>query len=172
MIDASSGESGETSLRFAPAGSGLRLQRARNENESPLITHYSSLATRYSPLTTHRLIFISALGLIVLAFFLFFYRLGERDLWSSHEGRAAQDAETILEDGNWGLPRLFDRKYVDLQKPPLYYWLVAGIAWVRGQPVDAWAVRLPSALTAAGCGLLIYCFGIYRNRIGAAVVAW
>ena len=94
MSDASSGESGQTGLCFAPAGSGLRLQRARNENESPLITHYSSLATRYSPLTTHRLIFISALGLIVLSGFLFFYRLCDRDLWSSHEGRAAQDAET------------------------------------------------------------------------------
>ena len=171
MSDASSGESGETGLCFAPTGSGLRLQHARNENESPLITHYSSLATRYSPLTTHRLIFISALGLIVLSGFLFFYRLCDRDLWSSHEGRAAQDAETILEDGNWGLPRLFDRKYVDLQKPPLYYWLVAAVALIRGQPVDAWAVRLPSALAAAGCVFLLYWFGIHRGRSRAALLA-
>src|SRR5439155_9506718 len=171
MSDASSGESGETGLCFAPTRSGLRLQHARNENESPLITHYSSLATRYSPLTTHRLLFISSLWLIVLCAFLFFYRLCDRDLWSSHEGRAAQDAETILEDGNWGLPRLFDRKYVDLQKPPLYYWLVAAVALIRGQPVDAWAVRLPSALAAAGCVFLLYWFGIHRCRLRAAFLA-
>jgi 4-amino-4-deoxy-L-arabinose transferase-like glycosyltransferase len=109
--------------------------------------------------------------LAVLTFFFFFYRLGDRDLWSSHEGRAAQDAETILEDGNWGLPRLFDPKYVDLQKPPLYYWLVAAIAFIRGGHVDAWAVRLPSALAAAGCSFLLYWFGIHRGRVRAALAA-
>src|SRR4029077_20482050 len=71
---------------------------------------------------------------------------------------------------NWGLPRLFDRKYVDLQKPPLYYWLVAAVALIRGGPVDAWAVRLPSTLAATGCVFLLFWFGIYRGRSRAAVV--
>ena len=44
----------------------------------------------------------------VALYLLFFHRLGDRDLWSSHEGRAAQDAQTILDDGDWGLPRLFE----------------------------------------------------------------
>src|SRR5438552_1392581 len=56
--------------------------------------------------------------------FLFFVGLGDRDLLSSHEARAAQDAQTILSDGTWLLPRLFDG-HIELQKPPLYYWLVA-----------------------------------------------
>src|SRR5437764_11343088 len=56
---------------------------------------------------------------------LFFPRLDERDLWSSHEGRAAQDAQSLLLDRAWGLPKLFCLQ-ADLQKPPLYYWLVAG----------------------------------------------
>jgi hypothetical protein len=147
----------------------LRLQRARNINDSnlndfPHITHHSSLITHHS-------VFISVLVLTILSAFLFFYRLAERDLWSSHEGRAAQDAETILEDGHWGLPRLFDRKYVDLQKPPLYYWLVAAVAFIRGRPVDEWAVRLPSALAAAGSGLLLYWFGVHRGRPRAALAA-
>jgi 4-amino-4-deoxy-L-arabinose transferase-like glycosyltransferase len=147
----------------------LRLQRARNINDSnlndfPHITHHSSLITHHS-------VFISVLVLTILSAFLFFYRLADRDLWSSHEGRAAQDAETILEDGHWGLPRLFDRKYVDLQKPPLYYWLVAAIAFIRGRPVDEWAVRLPSALAAAGSGLLLYWFGVHRGRPRAALAA-
>ncbi len=125
--------------------------------------------TRQSSLTAHHFLVISLLLLMPLTFFLFFYRLGDRDLWSSHEGRAAQDAETILEDGHWGMPRLFDRKYVDLQKPPLYYWLVAGIAALRGAPVDAWAVRLPSALAALGCVMLLFWFGVRRRRFPAAL---
>ena len=95
--------------------------------------------------------------------FLFFYRLADRDLWSSHEGRAAQDAQSMLTAGSWGLPRLFDG-HTELQKPPLYYWLVAGLARLKGAPVDAWAVRLPAALSALGGVLLVYELGRRRGR--------
>src|SRR5438874_12104760 len=103
----------------------------RRPPSSLLITHHSSL--------------------IILCLFLFFCRLADRDLWSSHEARAGMDAQTLLEDG-WGLPRLFDGR-PELQKPPLYYWLVAAVARVRGGPVDAWAVRLPAAGSALLCVL-------------------
>jgi 4-amino-4-deoxy-L-arabinose transferase-like glycosyltransferase len=146
-----------------------RLSRPQKVIDSPFTPHASPLPTNCSSLNYHSSLI--TLLLAVLIFFLFFYLLGERDLWSSHEGRAAQDAEMILEDGNWGLPRLFDHKYVDLQKPPLYYWLVAGVAWIRSQPVDAWAVRLPSALAAAGCCLLLFWFGSYRGRMLAGIMA-
>jgi 4-amino-4-deoxy-L-arabinose transferase-like glycosyltransferase len=138
---------------------------------SSLISHHSSLNTQHSLPITRHFILISSLLLLSLTYFLFFYRLGDRDLWSSHEGRAAQDAETILEDGHWGLPRLFDRKYVDLQKPPLYYWLVAGVATLKGAPVDEWAVRLPSALCALGCVGLLFGFGIRQGRTWAGLLA-
>jgi 4-amino-4-deoxy-L-arabinose transferase-like glycosyltransferase len=43
-----------------------------------------------------------------------------------------------------------------MQKPPLYYWLVAFFGWLRGGAVDTWCVRLPAALAALGCvGLLL-----------------
>ncbi|HEY7308100.1 MAG TPA: glycosyltransferase family 39 protein, partial [Gemmataceae bacterium] len=58
------------------------------------------------------------------------------------------DAQTILDDGVWGLPHLFDGR-PELQKPPLYYWLTASLSWLHGGRVDAWAVRLPSAGAAA-----------------------
>src|SRR5215207_7499219 len=77
-------------------------------------------------------------------FFLFFDRLGERDLWGSHEARAAQNARRMLDDGDWALPRLFDGA-TELQKPPMYYWCAAAIGRVCGG-VGAVAVRLPSAL--------------------------
>src|SRR5438874_5216092 len=86
----------------------------------------------------------SAFCLLLLCGVLFFYRLADRDLWNSHEGRAAQDAQSMLDQGDWGMPRLYDGE-PEMQKPPLYYWLVAAIAQLRAAPVDAWAVRLPAA---------------------------
>lgn len=113
---------------------------------------------------------------IILAFvvagvsiFLLFYRCGWRDLWSSHEARAAQNAASLLHYHDFRLPRLTDER-PELQKPPLYYWLVAGIGAIRGQ-VDTWAVRLPATLAAGGCVALVG-FGLwYRQRPVAAIVA-
>jgi 4-amino-4-deoxy-L-arabinose transferase-like glycosyltransferase len=107
------------------------------------------------------------LSLLALCGFLFFYRLGDRDLTSSHEARAAQDAQTILSTGDWGLPRLFDDK-PELQKPPLYYWLVALSARLRGGVVDAWDARLPAALAALGTVVLVWVLGwkLGRPRVG------
>src|SRR5689334_22234257 len=100
-------------------------------------------------------IILNLVLLILLCGFLFFYHLDRRDLWSSHEARAAQDAQTMLDDRDWLLPHLYDHK-VELQKPPLYYWLVAGISRLRGQSVDIWAVRLPAACAAAGAVLALF----------------
>jgi 4-amino-4-deoxy-L-arabinose transferase-like glycosyltransferase len=97
--------------------------------------------------------------LLPLLYFLFFYHLDQRDLWSSHEARAAQNAQGIVETGQWGLPRLFDGR-VEMQKPPLYYWLVAAITSVRGGDVDAWSVRLPAAAAAV------------LGMVGVFVLAW
>jgi 4-amino-4-deoxy-L-arabinose transferase-like glycosyltransferase len=104
--------------------------------------------------TSGRCLPVAALGLLALCLPLFFWRLADRDLWSSHEARAGMDAQTILDDGSWGLPHLFDGQ-PELQKPPLYYWLVATLARARGGRVDAWDVRLPAALSALGCALAV-----------------
>jgi 4-amino-4-deoxy-L-arabinose transferase-like glycosyltransferase len=101
---------------------------------------------------------------------LFFHRLGDRDLWSSHEARAGMDAQTVLDDGAWGLPRLFSGE-PELQKPPLYYWLVAVIAFLRGGAVDAWAVRLPATAAAVLCVAGLAAFGRARGRLLAGLVA-
>src|ERR1700733_11865951 len=86
----------------------------------------------------------SVAALCVLCFVLFFFHLGDRDLSSSHEARAGQDAQSMLSSGEWDLPRLFDGQ-VEMQKPPLYYWLVALFGALNGGVVDGWCVRLPSA---------------------------
>jgi 4-amino-4-deoxy-L-arabinose transferase-like glycosyltransferase len=108
--------------------------------------------------------------LFLLCIFLFFHRLAERDLWSSHEARAAMDAQTILDDGS-PLPHLYDGR-PELQKPPLYYWLVAGIAHLSGGSVDAWAVRLPAALSALGCvAVVLLALGWGCRRWSAGLLA-
>jgi 4-amino-4-deoxy-L-arabinose transferase-like glycosyltransferase len=106
----------------------------------------------------------------VAIYILFIYRLADRDLWSSHEGRAAQDAQSILDSGEWRLPRLLDGK-VEMQKPPLYYWLVAGIAYLRGGVVDEWAVRLPAACAGLATALLLAALAWWRGRAVAGRIA-
>jgi 4-amino-4-deoxy-L-arabinose transferase-like glycosyltransferase len=113
---------------------------------------------------------IPLLFLLLFCGFLFFYRLGERSLGSSHEARAGQNAQSILDDHSWGLPRLFDRR-VELQKPPLYYWLVALLAALGGGRVDAWAIRLPAALAGLGGVVLVFALYVRRGRPRAGLLA-
>jgi 4-amino-4-deoxy-L-arabinose transferase-like glycosyltransferase len=111
------------------------------------------------------------LALLPLCGLLFFHRLGDRELASSHEARAAQNAQTMLDTGDWGLPRLFDRR-AELQKPPLYYWLVAAAGWLAGGRVDGWAVRLPAALAALATVLAVFALCARRGRpVGGLVAA-
>ena len=101
---------------------------------------------------------------------LFFHDVGERDLWGSHEARAAQNAQRMLDDSAWGLPRLFDDHY-DFQKPPMFYWLAAVAGWTNSGHVDAFAVRLPAALAATACVFLVFLVMQRRKRPVAGLVA-
>jgi 4-amino-4-deoxy-L-arabinose transferase-like glycosyltransferase len=130
-------------------------------------TDYGLRTTDYG-LRTHPL--LPCVGLLLFCGLLFFPGLGERDLTSSHEARAAQNAQMILDEGHWLIPRLFDR-HLEMQKPPLYYWLVALIAWMKGGDVDAWAVRLPAALSAFACVLFLYLVGVQSKRPLAGLLA-
>jgi 4-amino-4-deoxy-L-arabinose transferase-like glycosyltransferase len=85
--------------------------------------------------------------LTCFAFPLFFLEMDQRALWSSHEGRAAQHAQLMLDTNRWGMPALFFGE-ADYQKPPLYYWMVALLAKARGGIVDAWSVRFPASAAA------------------------
>lgn len=105
-----------------------------------------------------------------LGVILFFPGLGERELTSSHEARAAQNAQVILDTGAWSLPHLCDGR-AELQKPPLYYWLVAALGWLNGGRIDAWAVRLPAALAGLATVLFVYVLCARRGRPVAGLVA-
>jgi 4-amino-4-deoxy-L-arabinose transferase-like glycosyltransferase len=101
---------------------------------------------------------------------LFFAGLSDTDLWSAHEARAAQNAQRMRDDHSWGLPRLYDGQ-LDLQKPPAFYWLVAGTASLNDGEVNRWAVRLPAACAGLLTVLLVYGRLASRGRPVAALLA-
>ena len=109
---------------------------------------------------------LAAVGIGAVLYVLFFHRLAERDLWSSHEARAAMDAQTVLDD-DWRLPHLFDG-HAEMQKPPLY-WLVALAAWPRRRGRLGRAVAGRSV--AAGNVLFLGILGWRRGRTFVGLAA-
>ena len=107
--------------------------------------------------------------LVGLCASLFLQGIESRGLWASHEARAAQNAQRMLDDGNWLLPRLYDDQ-AELQKPPGFYWLVAALGWASGR-VDGWAVRLPAVLAGTVTVLLVWWHLRRRGRPVAGFVA-
>jgi 4-amino-4-deoxy-L-arabinose transferase-like glycosyltransferase len=72
----------------------------------------------------------------------------------NHECRVSVTAREMLEKGNWVLPTFNGQPR--LQKTPLSYWMVAGLAKITGR-VDELTARLPSAVFA----VLTVCVIIY-----------
>ena len=68
------------------------------------------------------------------------------------EGNSAVLARDVLTRGDWLEPAIFGLRYVE--KPSLYAWLIAGIAWLTGR-VDEWSTRLPALLAILGTALLV-----------------
>ena len=102
-------------------------------------------------------------AIIVLWAAAYLPELAVRDL-RGEEGRRAIPAREMLERGDYLLPTLFGDPY--LNKPPLHYWMIGLIGAMRGG-VDVWATRVPSAVAALSCGLLMMAFG--KGRMPLAV---
>src|SRR5947209_17842055 len=93
--------------------------------------------------------FIAALAATIL-FLNLSYPLIEPD-----EGRYAEIGREMLTSGDWVVPTLNGRPYLD--KPPLFYWLLAGSFELFG--VSARAARLVPALAALLTVLATFAFG-------------
>jgi hypothetical protein len=106
------------------------------------------------------------LVLALLGSLLFLPALGRRDLWNPDEARYAEVAREMAASGSWAVPVLNGQIYS--QKPPLLFWSIAFFGWLRGG-LDETAARLPSALSAIGALLLVYCIG---ERFFGRRAAW
>lgn len=86
-----------------------------------------------------------------------FYRLGAPALFEPDEGRNAEKAREILVLNDWITPH--ENFHAVLDKPIFFYWLIALSYKLFG--VSEWAARLPSALAAFGCIVMVY-FSVRR----------
>jgi 4-amino-4-deoxy-L-arabinose transferase-like glycosyltransferase len=92
--------------------------------------------------------------------------LGRSGLFEPDEGRNAEKAREILLLGDWVTPH--ENFLPTLDKPIFFYWLVAISFKLFGQ--SEWSARLPSALAALGCIVLVYRFA--RLQWGVREALW
>ena len=104
--------------------------------------------------------------LAATAILVVFYQLGSAALFEPDEGRNAEKAREILLLSDWLTPH--ENFYPVLDKPMLFYWLIALSYKLFG--VSEWAARLTSALAALGCVLAVYIFT--RIHWGKAQALW
>lgn len=93
-----------------------------------------------------------AWAIAALAVLLAFGLLGHRPIWDPDEGRYTNVALNMLDSGDWLEPRR-QHEVGHWTKPPLVYWAIAGSAALFG--AQAWALRLPAALSYLLCTLLV-----------------
>jgi 4-amino-4-deoxy-L-arabinose transferase-like glycosyltransferase len=95
--------------------------------------------------------------LLILGAFVIFFRLGDRDMWTGNESESAYAAWDMVETGRILVPHFLDRPFVD-NRPPGAWWLIAAAYKLTGVR-NTWTARLPSALAALVCILLVYAMG-------------
>lgn len=93
-----------------------------------------------------RLVDVALIVLLVAP--LLFFRLGSAPLANPDEGRYAEVPREMLASGDFVLPRLDGVLFLD--KPPLLYWLIAGVYAIAG-PSELAARLVPALSGLAGC---------------------
>lgn len=100
--------------------------------------------------TSSQVIFILLLALMILPW------LGETVFYSKGEPREAILAVSILDGGDWLLPRYYGDELPF--KPPFLGWAIAAFSWLfNGGTVTEYLSRLPSAIA-----MILMCWGIMR----------
>src|SRR5688572_18809367 len=93
--------------------------------------------------------------LTVLGLPIFLLGLGSPALYDPHESLYAEIAREMVISGDWLTPHLNGTRYLD--KPPLFYWLIALSYQAFG--VSEFSARFPGALAGLGGALVTYGIG-------------
>jgi len=109
--------------------------------------------------------FLYLLILVAFGGLLFFSNIGGWDLWNPDEPRYAQIAREMLQGEGWIIPHLNSEVYYD--KPPLFFWMIAGSAKLLREMNEA-AARLPSAFFGLLTLILTFFFSkeLFDERTG------
>jgi 4-amino-4-deoxy-L-arabinose transferase-like glycosyltransferase len=105
---------------------------------------------------------------LVLAGYLVFAGLGARSLENRDITRTAEIARETLEQGRWLAPTREGE--LEIEKPPLYIWLTAGLGKVTGK-VGALESRLPAAAASYLSVLLVFFWLLPKRGTTVAAVA-
>jgi 4-amino-4-deoxy-L-arabinose transferase-like glycosyltransferase len=121
--------------------------------------------TELASAESHRLALLPALVLFAITILCNLPLLNNTPL-AGTEGHRAITAEQMVREGNWILPKLFDRYY--LAKPPMQYWLISLSHFVIG----GWngvVWRCPAIIAA---GLLNATLCLFAGRWFGRTAAW
>ena len=91
-----------------------------------------------------------------------------RQIWSQDEARQALLAEDTLRHGPRLPARVRDEPY--LNKPPLFFWSVAAVGWVRGTVSDHEA-SIPSVVGAVAALVAVFAIGLRLSGVWTGFVA-
>jgi len=78
-------------------------------------------------------------------------------MWNGLESEAAVHGKDMVETGRILIPHILDQPFID-NRPPGAWWLIAATYKLTGV-CSTWTARLPSALAALECILLVYAMG-------------
>ena len=95
----------------------------------------------------------SLLVLAIIVAFNIFFGLGSIPLLDPDEPVYAETAREMIQFNDYLSPRIYNEYWFD--KPPMYYWLVAGSMHVFGD--SEFAARFPAAVMAFLTVIMLYC---------------
>ncbi|XFO66788.1 Undecaprenyl phosphate-alpha-4-amino-4-deoxy-L-arabinose arabinosyl transferase [Sporomusa silvacetica DSM 10669] len=113
---------------------------------------------------TERRVWLNIVLLLCVAGVITFAYLGSLPLLDPDEPVYAETAREMLQFHDFISPRIYGEFWYD--KPPMYYWLVAGAFEIFGE--GEFAARFPSALLATAGAILVYLSGrkLFGERAG------
>jgi len=94
--------------------------------------------------------------LLLAGYALFFYKVGDRDLWAPDEDEYAQMSREMIRFNNWAFPTVNGQPWAI--KPVLYNWLIAIVSLPWGD-VNEFRSRVFSSFAALGTFLATFYFG-------------